>query len=227
MAVTRGTLYPAGMTGLMDTLRDQRRRQATEEIARAALELFTAQGYDKTSVDEIAAAAGCSPRTFYRYFGTKEDVMFHDTAAMSEVIRRLLAEHLAEGLDPWSAVEQTLVTLISRFGDAGGDFATARLTLWLNEPMLLARFMHYMTEAEDVITEWLRAQRGTSAKRDDVAPVAAAAAVAAYRITLQTRRTGNGAQLAGQLRASLAFVRDGIGPALAAPARTVRAPRNS
>jgi AcrR family transcriptional regulator len=52
------------MALLMETLRDQRRRQATEEIARAALELFSINGYEKTSVEEIAAAAGCSPRTF-------------------------------------------------------------------------------------------------------------------------------------------------------------------
>jgi AcrR family transcriptional regulator len=210
------------MAGLMDTLRDQRRQQATEEIARAALELFTTNGYENTSVDEIAAAAGCSPRTFYRYFGTKEDVMFHDTAALSEVIRRMLREHLERNPDVWGAVEDTLVALISRFGDAGGDFATARLTLWLNEPGLLARFIHYMIEAEDLITECLRAHRGTTGKRDDVAPVAAAAAVAAYRVTLQTHRTGSGERLAGHLRASLAYVRDGIGQALTAPARSGR-----
>ena len=214
------------MTGLMDTLRDQRRLQATDEIARAALELFTTNGYEKTSVDEIAAAAGCSPRTFYRYFGTKEDVMFHDTAAMSEVIRRMLTERLETSPDAWAALEDTLVTLIGRFGDAGQEFRTTRLHLWLNEPGLFARFMHYMTEAEDVITECLRANRGTTGKRDDLAPLASAAAVAAYRVVLQTRRAGSGDQLATHLKASLACLRDGVGDALNAPARPARK-RNS
>lgn len=214
------------MAGLMDTLRDQRRQQATDEIARAALALFATNGYENTSVDEIAVAAGCSPRTFYRYFGTKEDVMFHDTGTMPEVIRRMLREHVEHNPDAWSAVEDTLVTLIGRFDDADGDFATARLMLWLNEPALLARFIHFMTEAETVIAEFLRAHRGIAAKRDDVAPVAAAAAVAAYRVTLQTRQTGSGDKLAPHLRASLAYVREGIGAALAAPARPARGRRN-
>ena len=118
--------------------------------------------------------------------------MFHDVAGLPEVIRQLLREHLDHSPDAWGAVEDTLVTLIGRFGDARGDFAKARLTLWLNEPGLLARFMHYMIEAEDVITECLRAHRGTTGKRDDLAPVASAAAVAAYRVTLQTGPNGSG-----------------------------------
>ena len=59
-------------------LREQRRIRARVAVQDAALELFARQGYDGTTVEEIAAAAGISPATFYRYFPKKEDVILYD-----------------------------------------------------------------------------------------------------------------------------------------------------
>lgn len=56
------------------SLRERRRARTHEEIADAARELFAAQGYDGTTVAEIAERAGVGLRTFYRYFPTKEHV---------------------------------------------------------------------------------------------------------------------------------------------------------
>ena len=70
-------------------------------VVAAALELFQAQGFDQTSVEQIAKAAGVSRSTFFRQFGGKEDVVFAD----HEVLLEQLREFLAEGHeDPWGAV---------------------------------------------------------------------------------------------------------------------------
>lgn len=48
-----------------------------ERLQKAALELFTTQGFDQTTAEEIARAAGLTQRTFFRHFGDKRDVLFH------------------------------------------------------------------------------------------------------------------------------------------------------
>src|SRR5262245_8372194 len=111
------------------TLRERRKQQATEDIARAALELFARDGFDATSVESIAAEAGCSPRTFYRYSGSKDDVMCHDLPASIERLGEVLEGHLAEGLDPWAAVTEALVEFITRFDATDEELVTRRLNL--------------------------------------------------------------------------------------------------
>lgn len=56
-----------------------------------ALDLFTRQGFDQTTIDQIAAAAGVSKRTFFRYFDTKADVLWNAFDAEVDNLRRTLA----------------------------------------------------------------------------------------------------------------------------------------
>src|SRR3954468_14662114 len=57
------------------TLWDRTRQLAAQEILQTALRLFTQQGYDETTIAQIAREAGVSQRTLFRYFGTKEDLI--------------------------------------------------------------------------------------------------------------------------------------------------------
>ena len=88
------------------SLMERQRQGAADEIVRAAIELFTRDGFEATPVEAIAAEAGCSRRTFYRYFGSKEDVLFQDLPAAFERMREVLRGHLEEGLDLWMAVTE-------------------------------------------------------------------------------------------------------------------------
>src|SRR5690348_13047671 len=58
-----------------ESLRDRQRAQIRAEIRRAAFRLFVERGYDAVTTEEIATAAGVSPRTFFRYVPAKEELL--------------------------------------------------------------------------------------------------------------------------------------------------------
>ena len=59
-------------------LRERKKIRTRETVRREAFRLFESNGYAQTTVDQIAEAADVSPRTFFRYFPTKESVLFSD-----------------------------------------------------------------------------------------------------------------------------------------------------
>jgi mycofactocin system transcriptional regulator len=76
------------MTGIK---RGRPRGTSARALELIALRLFTDQGFEETTVDQIAAAAGVSRRTFFRYFDSKSDVLWSQFDAEVENIRGLLA----------------------------------------------------------------------------------------------------------------------------------------
>ena len=169
-------------------LMERRRQDAREEIVAIALELFIRTGFDATTVEAIAEAAGCATRTFYRYFGSKEDVMFHDLPDVIAGLGQVLDTRLAAGVAEWSAVSESLIDFIGRFDAADARTAIQRMELWLHEPPLTARYLQYVAQTEAVVVDALCRHRGTTADDDDVAKLMAVAAVGAYRVTVSTHR---------------------------------------
>ena len=95
-------------------LRERKRRETLHRIAETALKLFIANGYDATTLDDIAEAAGISRRTFFYYFKSKEEILLAWQGGVSDAIR---AAVLAESPDqaPLDAVRNALLKLTSRY----------------------------------------------------------------------------------------------------------------
>ncbi|MGW7533898.1 TetR/AcrR family transcriptional regulator [Amycolatopsis sp. NPDC054798] len=112
------------MSGKTPTLTERRKAATQLDIARAAARLFTEHGAQGTTAEAIAAAAGVAPRTFYRYFRTKEDAV----APLLVVGADSWREHLAattEGTPLLKAVEDAIRKTISA-ADATPEFTWTR-----------------------------------------------------------------------------------------------------
>lgn len=105
--------------GVSDRLWDRTRRRVQEEVVDAALALFLEHGFDETTVDQVVAAAGISRRSFFRYFGTKEDIVFGDLAEQGPVILEALRERPDD--EPiWDALAHAFGVLSTRISPERG-----------------------------------------------------------------------------------------------------------
>jgi AcrR family transcriptional regulator len=115
----------------------QRKKTATRDRIRAnALRLFGEQGYDATTVEQIAAAAGVSHMTFFRYFPTKEDV------ALSDSYDPLIAALLAQTPPTWPLTQRIRAALLQGLAqvyDTDRDALLAQNKLIVSTPVLRER----------------------------------------------------------------------------------------
>jgi AcrR family transcriptional regulator len=130
------------------TLRDRKRKQVRFDLLRAAVELFHTLGYQNTSVDQIVEAANCSRSTFFRYFGSKEDVIFGDLVDRFAKFDKALSEGVPRA-DSWTTAREILTwTVFDVLGEAP-DLGRARLRLWYTVPALHARLGGLLIQFED------------------------------------------------------------------------------
>jgi AcrR family transcriptional regulator len=127
-------------------LRERKKAQTRDTIVAAALDLFERKGYDATTVEEIAEAADVSPRTFFRYFDSKMDVIMQKRDEDShDFASRLAARPAHEG--PVEAMRQVMCDEL-RAIVAENPLFVRQMRLMLRSPTLQAMARDHFNEHE-------------------------------------------------------------------------------
>ncbi|MEV5573977.1 TetR family transcriptional regulator [Spirillospora sp. NPDC052269] len=149
-------------------LRERKKRQTRTALVDAAVELFLAQGYDATTVDEIVAAVHVSQRTFFRYFATKEDVVTGFLAEHDQWFTEQLTNRPADER-PFTALFETLRLVLKEIAEADPEeterFRRVRRVLEA-EPALKAAQMARYKHTEDRLARIIADREGVDPDAD-------------------------------------------------------------
>ena len=167
------------------SVRERKREQTREALYTAALRLFDDAGYEATTVDDVAVAAGVSRRTFFRYFESKEAVVFAQQPRRMALFRRLVSR----GAGGWPAVRAACLDLLPDFEESVGEGVLMQRIIAAN-PALQAAERARDREWEDLIATAL--VRGPSGSDAMFAAVQAGAVVGALRSVIRSSRSGSG-----------------------------------
>ncbi len=143
--------------GVRASLRQRKRERTRAALVGAALDLFERQGYEATTVDEIAAAADVSPRTFFRYFATKEEVALGDDSG-PQIIGLLAARPDDEPM--LESVRRVVTDSLALVSAEDREALLARLRIVYRTPSLRARRWEFQLEMGRISGTILATRRG-------------------------------------------------------------------
>lgn len=198
---------------------DQRRARGQrnrESLIRAALELFTANGYDETTVEQISAVAGVAPRTFFHHFATKDDILFHGYAErLAEATRRFRA---SQSKSLWGALAEASEAVALAISEQPEIFLV-RAEMYHQLPSLRATMLRINEDWIDQMTAEVARWLDTGAHLDVRPRLAATVINGANRAAIDIWVSGGGT---GDLVATIAEAVQLMRPSIARIERTVR-----
>jgi AcrR family transcriptional regulator len=154
--------------------REQKRDRTKAAILEAAIALFESRGYDETTIADIAAAAGISPRTFFSYFASKDELVFDGAESQIDAAYAAIAERR-----PGDSTTEVLLRGLTGVIDSGHDYldrhSELRFRLIQTVPAVRGRALQIQVDAQREIARLLY-----EAYRDELDQITAGAMVGAY-----------------------------------------------
>jgi AcrR family transcriptional regulator len=169
-------------------LRERKKLERRRCIETAAIDLFDTNGFERTTIEQIAARADIAPRTFFSYFPTKEDVVLADSGSRLE---RVVSEFSKrpETEAPWTALRAAFSVVAADY-DTHRNELVRRFQIMATNDTVFARNLQLQAGWEDALTHALAQRAGTDVSTSVGADglthrLMAAAALACLRSSLQ------------------------------------------
>lgn len=207
----------------MQTLRERKKQRTRDALLRAALELFTSQGYEHTTVDDIAEAVEVSQRTFFRYFAGKEE------AALA--VQEMTVDRFIEGVRerppheaPLEALRQAVLDGWDTLNEVVESVVPVELHLRMfrvieSTPVLLAAHLRRSEEVEEILARVLAEREGLDVDADPRPRLAVAVFGGVMRVTERQWCTGADFSLQAMRELAVSHLEQ-LGPALTGSWRT-------
>jgi len=187
-------------------LRERKKAKTRRAIQDAALALIAEQGYEATTVEQIAAAAEVSPSTCFRYFPTKEDIILAD-----EYDPEIFAALVEGGSGPpVEVIRSALAGLFRRIYAADRDVLYQRILLCLEVPSVRSRMHEGINEALQLMTKALATRFGVDPDNFELQMANAAALGVMTRAIERWAERGGTEDLPSQVDAALSLLGRGF-----------------
>src|SRR5262245_47626083 len=190
MAAESGSRAEQPRGGRSCDLRERKRTRTRLMIQTEALRLFTEKGYAETTVEQIADAAAISPRTFFRYFPTKEDVVLWDEYDPL-VLELFLSRPKRE--TAFDSMRVVVTTALHGLYERDPELLLTRIRLFATVPQPRARFLDLQAQGADDVARHFAEHRGRKSDDDDLElRVLSGAIQAAVNVALQRWEAAGG-----------------------------------
>ncbi|MGY3199590.1 TetR family transcriptional regulator [Streptomyces sp. TE5632] len=188
------------------------KRSKRDALIAAAFQLFLERGFERTTIDDIVRLAGVGRSSFFRYFPSKEDVVFPDHEGCLAEMTTFLQDSSGEKVEPAARVCDA-ARLVMRMYAGNPTFAIQRYRLTKSVPALRNRELSVVRRYERTLADYLRRRFASRSDGTLRADVIAASVVAAHNNALRAwLRSGGQGDVSARMDAALAFVQNSWGP---------------
>jgi AcrR family transcriptional regulator len=171
-------------------LRERKKQRTAEQLSQAAVQLFAARGFDETTIEDIAAAAEVSPRTFFRYFASKEDVVLAGLLDAVDVLGEAIESRPAD--EPVLTAVHRAALSLADFYAASREHLLVLARLIQQAPSVKARDLELRATWEDRVTADVARRLRVDPARDLRPRLVATVALAALHVAVESWITRGG-----------------------------------